>query len=114
MFVGFIVFMILRRRKKAAAASAAEEELDVATLPKTVKELESELPEDATEDERALVRKPRLEDLEDDATYLQRACAMATEDPEIAARVLRGWLTSDKKTVPSPGAANTDQYRDAA
>jgi len=113
LFVGFIVFMILRRRKKKAAA-AAEEELDDATLPKTVEELESELPEDASEDERALVRKPRLEDLEEDATYLQRACAMATEDPEIAARVLRGWLTSEKRTAPSPGAANTDQYRDAA
>lgn len=114
MFVGFIAFMVVRRRRKKAAAAAAEEELDAATLPKTVEELESELPEDATEDERALVRKPRLEDLEEDATYLERACAMATEDPEIAARVLRGWLASNKKTVPSPGAANTDQYRDAA
>lgn len=115
LFIGLIVFLILRRRKKKAAA-AAEEELDAATLPKTVEELEAELPEDASEDERALVRKPRLDDLEDDATYLERACAMATEDPEIAARVLRGWLTSNKRTVPnsSPGAANTDEYRDAA
>ncbi|MGH1344433.1 MAG: flagellar basal-body MS-ring/collar protein FliF [Nannocystales bacterium] len=116
LFVGFIVFMIMRRRKKkaAAAAAAAEEELDAATLPKTVEELESELPEDASADQRALVRKPRLEDLEEDATYLERACAMATEDPEIAARVLRGWLTSNKRSAPTPGAANTDQYRDAA
>ncbi len=112
LFLGLIVFLILRRRKKAAAAAA--EELEATTLPKTVEELESELPEDASEDERALVRKPRLDDLDDDATYLQRACAMATEDPEIAARVLRGWLTSNKRTAPSPGAANTDQYRDAA
>lgn len=112
LFLGLTVFLILRRRKKAAAAAA--EELEATTLPKTVEELESELPEDASEDERALVRKPRLEDLDDDATYLQRACAMATEDPEIAARVLRGWLTSNKRTAPSPGAANTDQYRDAA
>lgn len=113
LFIGLIVFLILRRRKKAAAA-AEEEELDATTLPKTVEELESELPEDASEDERALIRKPRLEDLEEDATYLERACAMATEDPEIAARVLRGWLTSNKRTAPAPGAANTDQYRDAA
>lgn len=114
LFLGLIVFLVLRRRKKKAAAEEEEEELDAATLPKTVEELEAELPEDASEDERALVRKPRLDDLEEDATYLDRACAMATEDPEIAARVLRGWLTSNKRTGPSLGAANTDQYRDAA
>ncbi len=113
LFIGFIVFMILRRRKKAAATEA-DEQLNAETLPKTVEELEAELPADATEDDRALVRRPRLEDLDEDATYLQRAGAMASQDPKVAARVLRGWLTNHKKQAVVPAPANNDQYRDAA
>jgi flagellar M-ring protein FliF len=111
----FAFFMMRRRRRKAEEAEEAEAELEAATLPKTVEQLEAELPENASADERAMVRKPRLEDLDDDATYLERASAMATEDPEIAARVLRGWLTSNKRGgTPTTPAANNEQYGEAA
>ena len=120
LFLGMIALFVRRRRRKKAEAEEAEaEEIAAvaaeATLPKTVEELEAELPENASEDERAMVRKPRLDDLDDDATYLERATAMATEDPEIAARVLRGWLNSNKRTaVPTAPAANNEEYGEAA
>ena len=111
----FAFIMMRRRKKKREAADAEAAELEASTLPKTVEELEAELPEDATEDDRALIRKPRLEDLDDDATYLERATAMAASDPEIAARVLRGWLTSTKRTAtPTVPAANSEDYSEAA
>lgn len=111
----FAFLMMRRRKKKREAAEAEAAELEASTLPKTVEELEAELPEDATEDDRALIHKPRLEDLDDDATYLERATAMAASDPEIAARVLRGWLTSTKRGgTPTMPAANSEDYSEAA
>lgn len=112
----FAFFMMRRSKKKRRELAEAEAaELEASTLPKTVEELEAELPEDATEDDRALIRKPRLEDLDDDATYLERATAMAATEPEIAARVLRGWLTSTRRgAAPSVPAANSEDYSEAA
>jgi len=113
-FIVFAMLMMRRRRRKREDAEA-QEELEAQTLPKTVEELEAELPENASEDDRAMLHKPRLEDLDDDATYLERAGAMAAADPEIAARVLRGWLTSNKRTAtPTMPAANNDDYSEAA
>ncbi len=110
--IGLFIFWLVRRRRNKAEEE--EETLDT-TLPRTVEELEAELPEDATDDERALVRKRRIEELDESATYLERAGAMAATDPEIAARVLRGWLTSNKRTgSPSVPAANGDAYKEAA
>ena len=101
LFIIAVVFLLLRRRRKRREAEDADEsKLASTTLPKTVEQLEAELPESATEDDRALIRKPRLEDLDDDATWVERAGAMAVADPEIAARVLRGWLTSTKRGAP--------------
>ena len=110
--IGLFAFWLIRRRRKSAEEE--EEELDT-TLPKTVEELEAELPEGATDDERALVHKRRIEELDESATYLERASAMAAADPEIAARVLRGWLTSTKRTAtPTVPAANGGSYKEAA
>ena len=104
----------MRTGWEAEEEEAQQAELEAGTLPKTVEELEAELPEDASEDDRALIRKPRLEDLDDDATWVERAGAMAVSDPEIAARVLRGWLTSTKRGAPTVPAANSDDYSEAA
>ncbi|MCR9162764.1 MAG: flagellar basal-body MS-ring/collar protein FliF [Nannocystaceae bacterium] len=113
-------FIMMRRRKKKRQAAEAEaeaqaQELEAGTLPKTVEELEAELPGDAAGDERSLEKKPRLEDLDEDASNLERATAMAAADPEIAARVLRGWLTSTKRGAkPTIPAANSKDYSEAA
>lgn len=115
LFIIAVAFLLLRRRRKRREEEdAAQAEIDTATLPKTVEQLEAELPENASEDDRALIRKPRLEDLDDDATWVERAGAMAVADPEIAARVLRGWLTSTKRGAPTVPAANSDDYSEAA
>ena len=115
LFIIAVAFLLLRRRRKRREEEdAAQSEIDTATLPKTVEQLEAELPENATPDDRALIRKPRLEDLDDDATWVERAGAMSVADPEIAARVLRGWLTSTKRGAPTVPAANSDDYSEAA
>ncbi len=102
---GFVFWIIRRRRRRDEP-----EELQT-TLPKTVEELENELPEDAHEDDIAAAAKPRLVDLPEAATYLERAAAMAGEDPELAARILRTWLGLE---AVRPPAANTENYEEAA
>lgn len=105
-FVLFVIFfLILRRRRRSEPAAEV-----ATTLPMTVEELQADLPEDElAELERARAGRA-LEELPDDATPLDRACVAVAGDTELAARVLRAWLTEGA----GEDAANDEAYDKAA
>ncbi|MBL4688142.1 MAG: hypothetical protein JKY37_26365, partial [Nannocystaceae bacterium] len=104
-FVLFVIFfLVLRRRHRSEPAEEA-----ATTLPMTVEELQADLPDgELAELERA--RGRAHEELPEDATPLDRACVAVAADTELAARVLRAWLTEGSDEA----SANDEAYDKAA